>query len=100
MSELNAGRGRRSRSFYVWVVVGLLVTAGLVYYALSSSSDTAGPLRGPRGMMGVTKVPVHVSTVQQGLIDQTVNAIATVKPLQTGAVRGQGGGGLGRMSSK
>ncbi|WGQ35144.1 efflux RND transporter periplasmic adaptor subunit [Alcaligenes faecalis] len=97
MSELNAGRGRRSRSFYVWVVVGLLVTAGLVYYALSSSSDTAGPLRGPRGMMGATKVPVHVSTVQQGLIDQTVNAIATVKPLQTVAVRGQVDGVLERI---
>jgi len=79
------------------VVVGLLVTAGLVYYALSSSSDTAGPLRGPRGMMGATKVPVHVSTVQQGLIDQTVNAIATVKPLQTVAVRGQVDGVLERI---
>ena len=51
MSELNTGRGRRSRSFYVWVSVGLLVTAGLVYYALSSPSSTPTPLRGPRGSL-------------------------------------------------
>lgn len=101
MSELNTGRGRRSRSFYVWVIVGLLVTAGLVYYALSSSpSQTANPMRGPRGMMGLTKVPVQVATVQTGLIDQTVNAIATVKPLQTVAIRGEVDGVLERIHFK
>lgn len=100
MSELNTGRGRRSRSFYVWVLVGLLVTAGLVYYALSSPSSTPTPLRGPRGMMGATKVPVQVATVKQGLIDQTVNAIATVKPLQTVAVRGEVDGVLERIHFK
>ncbi|MES5325807.1 efflux RND transporter periplasmic adaptor subunit [Alcaligenes phenolicus] len=100
MSELNTGRGRRSRSFYVWVVVGLLVTAGLVYYALSSPSSTSTPMRGPRGMMGATKVPVQVATVKEGLIDQTVNAIATVKPLQTVAVRGEVDGVLERIHFK
>ncbi|MFA5609268.1 efflux RND transporter periplasmic adaptor subunit [Alcaligenes aquatilis] len=97
MSELNTGKGRRSRSFYVWVLVGLLLTAGLVYYALSSPSDTPTPMRGPRGMMGATKVPVQVATVKTGLIDQTVNAIATVKPLQTVAVRGEVDGVLERI---
>src|SRR5690606_23579081 len=100
MSELNTGRGRRSRCFYVWVVVGLLVTAGLVYYALSSPSSTSTPMRGPRGMMGATKVPVQVATVKEGLIDQTVNAIATVKPLQTVAVRGEVDGVLERIHFK
>lgn len=100
MSELNTGRGRRSRSFYVWVVVGLLVAAGLVYYALSSPSITSTPMRGPRGMMGATKVPVQVATVKEGLIDQTVNAIATVKPLQTVAVRGEVDGVLERIHFK
>lgn len=97
MSELNTGKGRRSRSFYVWVLVGLLLTAGLVYYALSSPSDTPTPMRGPRGMMGASKVPVQVATVKTGLIDQTVNAIATVKPLQTVAVRGEVDGVLERI---
>ncbi|MEJ6668082.1 MAG: efflux RND transporter periplasmic adaptor subunit [Alcaligenes aquatilis] len=100
MSELNTGKGRRSRSFYVWVLVGLLLTAGLVYYALSSPSDTPTPMRGPRGMMGATKVPVQVATVKTGLIDQTVNAIATVKPLQTVAVRGEVDGVLERIHFK
>ncbi|AYR20529.1 efflux RND transporter periplasmic adaptor subunit [Alcaligenes faecalis] len=100
MSELNTGKGRRSRSFYVWVLVGLLLTAGLVYYALSSPSDTPTPMRGPRGMMGASKVPVQVATVKTGLIDQTVNAIATVKPLQTVAVRGEVDGVLERIHFK
>lgn len=99
MSELNTGRGRRSRSFYVWVLVGLLVTAGLVNTPCLPLKY-AHSLRGPRGMMGATKVPVQVATVKQGLIDQTVNAIATVKPLQTVAVRGEVDGVLERIHFK
>jgi len=57
-------------------------------------------MRGPRGMMGATKVPVQVATVKTGLIDQTVNAIATVKPLQTVAVRGEVDGVLERIHFK
>ncbi|GHC49065.1 multidrug transporter [Alcaligenes pakistanensis] len=57
-------------------------------------------MRGPRGMMGATKVPVQVATVQQGLIDQTLNAIATVKPLQTVAIRGEVDGVLERVHFK
>ena len=51
-------------------------------------------------MMGATKVPVQVATVQPGLIDQTLNAIATVKPLQTVAIRGEVDGVLERVHFK
>ena len=104
MSELNTGRGRKSRTFYVCLVLGLLVAGGLAYYALSpkpaATESASGQPRGPRGMMVSAKVPVRVVTVQEGLIDQTLTAIATVKPLQTVAVRGEVDGVLVRVLFK
>lgn len=104
MSELNAGKGRRSRAFYVCLVLGLLFAGGLAYYALTpepAATDSApGQPRGPRGMMGSTKVPVRAVTVQEGMIAQTLTAIATVKPLQTVAIRGEVDGVLERVLFK
>ncbi|HRL21177.1 MAG TPA: efflux RND transporter periplasmic adaptor subunit [Alcaligenes sp.] len=97
MSEFNAGRGRKSRSFYVWWGLGVLA-AGLAYYMLTPDSTATDQESGrARGMLGAGKVPVRAVTVQPGLIDQTLTAIATVKPLQTVAVRGEVDGVLERV---
>jgi membrane fusion protein, multidrug efflux system len=79
----------------VWIVVGLLVIGGLVWWVRQA------PTPQPTGRFGAgtgAPTPVVDAVAQKGDIDITLNALGTVTPLATVTVRTQISGYLMRVA--
>ena len=77
---------RRSRSWIVYLLIALVVAAGVWWY-MNQAQEEASP-SGPMGFRSFGgPVPVRVAEVKQQSMDQTLQAIGTVKAFNTVTVK-------------
>jgi membrane fusion protein, multidrug efflux system len=97
---VTAVRPEHSR-FRLWIIGFLLLaaSAGAYWYWFARAETPRPPAGRFRGMGGGPNqaVPVRIVPVQQGTIDVAVDALGTVTPLQTVAVRSRIDGELVRV---
>src|SRR5690606_19630772 len=100
MSDSYSESRRPRKSYWLWLVILLLLAAG-VYWFIGKDS-TPEPQGGGSffggGAMSSMPVPVKVATAEIGSIDYTLKAIGTVSAFNTVTVRSRVDGELQKIA--
>ncbi|MGB6104271.1 MAG: MdtA/MuxA family multidrug efflux RND transporter periplasmic adaptor subunit [Pusillimonas sp.] len=100
MSDPRSEPPRPRKSYWLWLIVLLLLAAGAYWFlgrGAGQKPQGDSPFFGP-GMLSSMPVPVKVATAEMGLVNYTLKAIGTVAAFNTVTVRSRVDGELQKIA--